>query len=58
MYRRARDISRELYRIESPTCALMRQMANSTAARINDRYRQLNEQFDEDNGTITWPPSE
>lgn len=56
LYRRATDISRELYRIESPTCASMQEMANSTAARINDRYWRLNEQFDEDSGPITWPP--
>jgi len=36
----------------------MQQMANSTAARINDRYAQLNERFDRDHGTITWPPRE
>ena len=58
LYRRARDISRELYRIESPTCASMQQMASSTATRINDRYWKLNEKFDKENGTITWPPRE
>ena len=58
LYRQARDIARELYRIETPRCALMPEMANATAARIKDRYSQLNEQFDEKNGTITWPPEE
>jgi len=58
LHHQARDISRELYRIESPTCLLMAAMANATAARINDRYSQLNERFDEENGTITWPPWE
>ncbi len=58
LYRQARDISRELYHIESPTCLLMAAMAISTAERINERYSQLNEKFDEENGTITWPPWE
>ena len=58
LHHQARDISRELYRIESPTCAMMPQMANATAARIDERYRQLNQRFDEENGTITWPPGE
>ena len=58
LFGQARDISRELYRIESTTCESMQQMATSTAARINDRYGQLNERFDEANGAITWPPWE
>ena len=59
LYRRARDISQELYRIKSPTCASMQSEVRSTTVRINDRYRQLNEQFDEESrGTITWPPNE
>jgi predicted secreted Zn-dependent protease len=56
LHQQARDISRELYHIESPTCLLMAAMAISTAARIDERYRQLNQQFDEENGNITWPP--
>ena len=59
LYRRARDISQELYRIKSPTCASMESMVTSTTMRIDDRYRQLSEQFDEESrGTITWPPNE
>jgi predicted secreted Zn-dependent protease len=59
LYSRARDISQELYHIKSPTCASMQSRVRSTAARINDRYRQLSEQFDEESrGTITWPPNE
>ncbi len=59
LYRRARDISRELYRIKSPTCDSMQSRANSTVQLINDRYRELNEQFDEESrGTLTWPPRE
>ncbi len=59
LYRRARDISRELYRIESPVCGLMQSRANSTVRLINDRYRRLNRQFDEESrGTLTWPPRE
>ena len=59
LYRRARDISQELYRIKSPTCASIRSRVRSTTVRINDRYRQLSEQFDEESrGTITWPPNE
>ena len=58
LHHRARDISRELYRIESPTCASMEQMASSTVARIDERYWQLNAQFDEENRTVTWPPRE
>ena len=59
LYRRARDISQELYRIKSPTCASMQSRVRSTTVRINDRYRQLSEQFDEESrGTITWPPNE
>ena len=54
LYRQAGDIALELYGIESLTCALMEQTANSTAARINDRYRRLNEQFDEENRTMAW----
>ncbi len=58
LYRQASDVARELYHIESPTCAMMPQTANTTMARIDDQYRQLNERFDRDNGTITWPPRE
>ncbi len=58
LYRRAKDISRELYRVTSPTCDTMQSRANSTVRLISDRYRQLNEQFDEENGTIRWPPIE
>jgi predicted secreted Zn-dependent protease len=59
LYRRARDISQALYRIKSPTCASMQSRIRSTTVRINDRYRQLSEQFDEESrGTITWPPNE
>ena len=58
LYSQARDIARELYRIESPTCDSMREMANSTAARINDRYWQMNERFDNANRAIAWPPTE
>ena len=59
LYRRARDISQELYRIKSPTCASMESRVTSTTMRIDDRYRQLSEQFDEESrGTITWPPNE
>ena len=59
LYRRARDISQALYRIKSPTCASMRSRVGSTTVRINDRDRQLSEQFDEESrGTITWPPNE
>ena len=58
LHHQARDISRELYHIESPTCLLMAAMAISTAERINERYSQLNERFDEENGTVTWPPWE
>lgn len=59
LYRRAREISRELYRIESPTCNLMQPRANSTVQLINDRYRKLNRQFDEESrGTLRWPPRE
>ncbi len=58
LYRQASDVARELYHIESPTCAMMPQTANSTMARIDDQYRQLNERFDRDNGTITWPSRE
>ena len=59
LYRRARDISQELYRIKSPTCDSMESSITSTTARINDRYGQLSRQFDEESrGTITWPPSE
>ena len=59
LYGRARDISQELYRIKSPTCASMESRATSTTMRIDDRYRQLSEQFDEESlGTITWPPNE
>ncbi len=59
LYRRARDISRELYRIESPVCGLMQSRANSTVRLINERYRKLNRQFDEESrGTLTWPPRE
>ncbi len=36
LYRRARDISQELYRIESPTCASMQSRVRSTTARINE----------------------
>jgi len=43
LYRQARDIARKLYRVESPTCTLMKQMASSTVARINDRHWKLNE---------------
>lgn len=58
-YRAAREISRELYRIESPQCAGMQSIANSTARIILDRYRRLGQQFDEESrGTITWPPRE
>ena len=58
LYRQARDLSRELYRIESPMCSSMQDMALSTEARINDQYRRLNEQFDaESRGTVVWPPS-
>jgi predicted secreted Zn-dependent protease len=59
LYRRARDIYRELYRIKRPTCDSMQSRANSTVQLINDRYRELNEQFDEESrGTLTWPPRE
>ncbi len=59
LYRRARDISGELYRIESPTCDLMQPRANSTVRLINDRYRKLNRRFDEESrGTLRWPPRE
>ena len=59
LYRRARDIFQELYRIKSPTCASMESRVRSTTVRINDRYRRLSEQFDEESrGTITWPPNE
>ncbi len=59
LYRRARDFSQELYRIKTPTCASMQSRVRSTTVRINDRYRQLSEQFDEESrGTITWPPNE
>ena len=59
LYRRARDISRELYRIKKPTCDSMQSRANSTVQFINDRYRELNGQFDkESRGTLTWPPRE
>ncbi len=59
LYRRARDISRELYRIKSPTCDSMQSRVNSTVQLIDDRYRELNEQFDEESrGTLTWPPRE
>jgi len=57
LYRRARDISRELYRIQSPACNSMQSRVNSTVQLIDDRYRELNEQFDEESrGTLTWPP--
>ena len=58
LYRQARDISRELYRIKSPTCATVQRMANSTATGINDWYWELNERFDEENRIIPWPPTE
>ncbi len=59
LYRRAKDMSQELYRIKSPTCESMQSRANSTVRLISDRYRQLNEQFDEESrGTVTWPPRE
>ena len=58
LYRQASDVARELYHIESPTCASMQEAANSTMARIDDQYRQLNERFDRDNGTITGPRRE
>ncbi len=59
LYRRARYISRELYRFQSPTCDSMHFRANSTVLLINDRYRELNWQFDvESRGTLTWPPRE
>ena len=59
LYRRARDISQELYGIKSPTCASMQSKITSTTARINDRYSRLSKQFDEESRrTITWPPSE
>ena len=59
LYRRARDISQELYRIKSPTCASMESSVRSTTVRINEQYGQLSEQFDEESrGTITWPPNE
>lgn len=57
LYRRARDISRELYRIKSPTCDSMQQRANSAIRLIDERYRKLNEHFDEESrGTLRWPP--
>ena len=55
LYRRARDISRELYRIERSTCASMESIVNSTIQRVEERYRRLNEEFDEENGIIAWP---
>ncbi len=58
LFGQARDVSRELYRVESTTCDSMQEMANSTAARITDRYGQMNERFDEANGAIPWPPWE
>ena len=58
LYRQARDISRELYRIESPTCDSIESMANSAIGRVNEQYARLNEQFDEENGTIAWPPGQ
>ena len=58
LYSQARDISRELYRIESPTCVSIESTVTSTIGRVNERYRRLNEQFDEENGTIAWPPRE
>ena len=58
LYLQARDISRELYRIERPTCASMQSVVNSILVRIYDRYSQLNEEFDQENGTIAWPPRE
>lgn len=59
LYRRAKDVSRELYRVTSPTCNTMQSRANSTVRLINDRYRRLNEQFDEESrGTLRWPPRE
>ena len=59
LYRRAKDISRELSRVTSPTCDTMQSRANSTVRLINDRYRRLNEQFDEESrGTLRWPPRE
>ena len=59
LYRRARDFSQELYLIKTPTCTSMQSKVRSTTVRIDDRYRQLSEQFDEESrGTITWPPNE
>lgn len=58
LYSWAADLSRELYSIESPRCVFMPQMASWTAARINDRYAQLMEQFDEENETVVWPPEQ
>ena len=59
LYRRAKDISRELSRVTSPTCDTMQSRANSTVRLVNDRYRRLNEQFDEESrGTLRWPPRE
>jgi len=59
LYRRATDLTRELYRIESPTCSSIQAMARSTETRIRDQYRRLNEQFDEETrGYIGWPPSQ
>ncbi len=55
LYSWAADLSRELYSIESPRCVFIPQMASWTAARINDRYAQVMEQFDEDE-TVVWPP--
>ena len=58
LYRRAKDISRELYGITT-ACNSMQSRANSTVRLINNRYRKLNEQFDEESrGTLTWPPRE
>ena len=48
LYRQARDISRELYRIESPTCDSIESMADSAIGRVNEQYARLNEQFDEE----------
>ena len=58
LYRQARDLSLELYRLESPTCSSIQNIALSTEARINDQYRRLNEELDaESRGTVVWPPS-
>jgi len=56
-YQQANEIYRELKRERSGSCALLRGRVESKGRAILEKYKKLNEEFDQDSrGYIRWPP--